>query len=99
MREIVAVNFYIDVCAEQRADGLDHMMEQLKGSGTMVVADTGDFEAIAAFKPRDATTNPSLILAAAKMPQYSSIVDKCVADAKTGATMEEQVRPSRDETR
>ena len=74
-------------------------LEQLKGSGTMVVADTGDFEAIAAFKPRDATTNPSLILAAAKMPQYSSIVDKCVADAKTGATMEEQVRPSRDEMR
>jgi len=71
-------------------------LEQLKGSGTMVVADTGDFEAIAAFKPRDATTNPSLILAAAKMPQYSSIVDKCVADAKTGATMEEQVEIAMD---
>ena len=67
-------------------------LEQLKGSGTMVVADTGDFEAISAFKPRDATTNPSLILAAAKMPQYSSIVEKCVAEAKTGSTMAEQVR-------
>ena len=67
-------------------------LEQLKGSGTMVVADTGDFEAISAFKPRDATTNPSLILAAAKMPQYSAIVEKCVAEAKTGATMAEQVR-------
>ena len=33
-------------------------LEQLKASGTMVVADTGDFEAISAFKPRDATTNP-----------------------------------------
>jgi len=66
-------------------------LEQLKASGTMVVADTGDFEAISAFKPRDATTNPSLILAAAKMPQYSSIVDKAIADAKSGATMEEQV--------
>jgi len=62
----------------------------------MVVADTGDFEAISAFKPRDATTNPSLILAAAKMPQYSSIVDKCVAEAKTGATMEEQVEIAMD---
>merc|ERR1712241_1468872 len=71
-------------------------LEQLKGSGTMVVADTGDFEAISAFKPRDATTNPSLILAAAKMPQYSSIVDKCVAEAKTGATMEEQVEIAMD---
>ena len=66
-------------------------LEQLKASGTMVVADTGDFEAISAFKPRDATTNPSLILAAAKMPQYSSLVDKAIADAKSGATMEEQV--------
>merc|ERR1712020_705635 len=45
---------------------------------------------------RDATTNPSLILAAAKMPQYSSIVDKCVADAKSGATMEEQVEIAMD---
>merc|ERR1711874_206617 len=45
---------------------------------------------------RDATTNPSLILAAAKMPQYSSIVDKCVAEAKTGATMEEQVEIAMD---
>ena len=67
-------------------------LEQLKASGTMVVADTGDFEAISAFKPRDATTNPSLILAAAKMPQYSSLVDKAIADAKSGATMEEQVK-------
>merc|ERR1739848_794512 len=71
-------------------------LEQLKGSGTMVVADTGDFEAISAFKPRDATTNPSLILTAAKMPQYSSIVDKCVADGKSGATMEEQVEIAMD---
>ena len=70
-------------------------LEQLKGSGTMVVADTGDFEAISAFKPRDATTNPSLILAAAKMPQYSAIVEKCVAEAKSGATMAEQVRGER----
>lgn len=71
-------------------------LEQLKASGTMVVADTGDFEAISAFKPRDATTNPSLILAAAKMPQYSSIVDKAIADAKSGATMEEQVEIAMD---
>ena len=40
---------------------------------------------------RDATTNPSLILAAAKMPQYSEIVDKAISEAKTGATLDEQV--------
>jgi len=66
-------------------------LEQLKASGTVVVADTGDFEAIAKFQPRDATTNPSLILAAAKMPQYSALVDAAIAAARAGATKEEQV--------
>jgi len=71
-------------------------LEQLKACGTLVVADTGDFEAIAKFKPRDATTNPSLILAAAKMPQYSNIVDKAISEAKSGATIQEQVEIAMD---
>jgi len=71
-------------------------LEQLKASGTLVVADTGDFEAIAKFKPRDATTNPSLILAAAKMPQYSGIVDSAISAAKAGATQGEQVEIAMD---
>lgn len=71
-------------------------LEQLKASGTLVVADTGDFEAIAKFKPRDATTNPSLILAAAKMPQYSQVVDQAIQAAKSGATIEEQVEIAMD---
>lgn len=71
-------------------------LEQLKSSGTLVVADTGDFEAIAKFKPRDATTNPSLILAAAKMPQYKSVVDAAIAEAKAGATLDEQVEIAMD---
>ena len=48
---------------------------------TKVVADTGDFESMRAFKPQDATTNPSLILAAATKPQYAAIVDQAVAGA------------------
>jgi len=71
-------------------------LEQLKAAGTLVVADTGDFEAISKFKPRDATTNPSLILAAAKMPQYSEIVDAAIASAKAGATLEEQIEIAMD---
>jgi len=71
-------------------------LEQLKSSGTLVVADTGDFETIAKFKPRDATTNPSLILAAAKMPQYKSVVDAAIAEAKAGATLDEQVEIAMD---
>lgn len=42
---------------------------------TTVVADTGDFEAIAAYKPQDATTNPSLLFQAAQKPQYEHLVD------------------------
>ena len=51
-----------------------NLLEQLKEM-TVVVADTGDIQAIETFKPRDATTNPSLITAAAQMPQYQIIVD------------------------
>ena len=43
-------------------------LEQLKEM-TVVVADTGDFASIQKFRPRDATTNPSLIASAAAMPQ------------------------------
>jgi transaldolase len=56
-------------------------LDQLK-QHTVVVADTGDFESMKAYKPQDATTNPSLILAAAQKPEYRSLVDKGVADMK-----------------
>ena len=49
---------------------------------TTVVADSGDIEAIAKFKPQDATTNPSLLLKAAQMPQYRSLVDEALAHAE-----------------
>lgn len=53
-------------------------LDQLR-KHTVVVADTGDFDSINKFKPTDATTNPSLILAAASMPQYAHLIDKAVA--------------------
>jgi transaldolase len=49
---------------------------------TVVVADTGDIKSIQKFKPRDATTNPSLITAAAQMPEYADIVDGALSWAK-----------------
>jgi transaldolase len=49
---------------------------------TTVVADTGDIDAIEQARPQDATTNPSLLAAAAQMPQYSKIVDDTLLDAK-----------------
>src|SRR6202050_1141215 len=45
---------------------------------TTVVADTGDFEAIAAHKPQDATTNPSLLFQAAQKPHYQHLVDEAL---------------------
>jgi transaldolase len=54
-------------------------LEQLKQI-TTVVADTGDFEAIARVKPQDATTNPSLLLKAASIPAYAKLLDECVKD-------------------
>ncbi len=52
---------------------------------TVIVADTGDFNAIREFKPRDATTNPSLITKAAKMPEYDSVVDGALSQAREQA--------------
>ena len=58
-----------------------NLLEQLR-EVTVVVADTGDIQAIETFKPRDATTNPSLITAAAQMPQYQGIVDDTLKAAR-----------------
>jgi len=57
-----------------------NLLEQLR-QYTVVVADTGDMEAMEKFHPQDATTNPSLITAAAQMPQYQPIVDGVLMDA------------------
>jgi transaldolase len=58
-----------------------NLLEQLR-SYTTVVSDTGDFEAIKEFRPTDATTNPSLIAAAAQMPQYQELVDEVLKQAR-----------------
>jgi transaldolase len=52
---------------------------------TVVVSDTGDINAIRKFKPRDSTTNPSLIMAAAQMPEYAPLVDEALGWAKKQA--------------
>jgi transaldolase len=56
-------------------------LEQLK-KFTVVVADTGDFESIKEFKPRDATTNPSLIYAATQQEKYFHLLDEVLAERK-----------------
>ena len=60
------------------------LLDQLK-SMTVVVADTGDIKSIRKFTPRDATTNPSLITAAAQMPEYAEVVDGALSWAEKQA--------------
>lgn len=57
---------------------MTNKLTQLKAM-TDVVADTGDIEAIRRFQPQDATTNPSLLLKAAALPQYQTMISEVVA--------------------
>ncbi|XP_020300776.1 probable transaldolase [Pseudomyrmex gracilis] len=71
-------------------------LSQLKDL-TTVVADTGDFEAMEQFNPTDATTNPSLILAAANQKKYSQLIGKAAEIGKKAAsTLAEQVSEAYD---
>ena len=76
------------------------LLEQLS-SMTVVVADTGDLEAIRKFTPRDATTNPSLILAAAQIPAYQILIDEALRSSRKligpNAPVEDVVHEALDE--
>src|SRR6266513_6431960 len=68
--------------ADQEKTGTKlNQLEQLR-KFTIVVADTGDFQSIKEFKPRDATTNPSLIYAATQKEQYFHLLDEVLAERK-----------------
>ena len=60
-------------------------LESLR-SQSLVVADTGDIEAVARWKPQDATTNPSLLLTSAEDPRFRHLVDQAINDAKGQTT-------------
>ena len=67
------------------------VLEQIK-EHTVIVADTGDFDSIRQYEPRDATTNPSLILKAAKQAEYSELVEDVVNKARQeGVSQVEEV--------
>jgi transaldolase len=72
-------------------------LDQLKQTGTVVVSDSGDFETISVYKPQDATTNPSLILAAANKPQYARLIDAAVQFGKSkGGDLDKQANHAMD---
>lgn len=63
---------------------MSDLLSQLK-QHSIVVADTGDFAAMRKYQPRDATTNPSLLLKAATMPEYADLVARAARDARAEA--------------
>ena len=67
-----------------------NQLDQLK-QWTTVVADTGDFQAMDEYKPQDATTNPSLILAATKDEKYQYLVQQAVDELKESGLPEDQL--------
>ncbi len=67
-----------------------NQLDQLK-QFTTVVADTGDFASMKEYAPRDATTNPSLILKAAALPAYAHLLDQAVKDAGVTASTEQVI--------
>ncbi|KAK7952349.1 Transaldolase [Apiospora aurea] len=76
---------------------MSNSLDQLKATGTVVVCDSGDFATIDKYKPQDATTNPSLILAASKKAEYAKLIDNAVAYAKQkGGSVDEQVDDALD---
>lgn len=76
---------------------MSNALDALKATGTVVVSDSGDFESIGAYKPQDATTNPSLILAASKLPAYQKVIDAAVKFGKGKSNdLEEQAENAMD---
>src|ERR1700712_4183025 len=63
-----------------RSQPIMSLLDSLKKS-TTVVADTGDIESIARYKPQDATTNPSLLFQAAQKSQYGHLVEQALSEA------------------
>jgi transaldolase len=79
------------VTEEKKTETKLNQLDQLK-KFTKVVADTADFESIKAFKPEDATTNPSLVYAATQKQQYAHLLDEVLADRrKSGLSGHEQI--------
>src|SRR5688572_7902381 len=62
---------------------MNTLLSQLK-EYSIIVADTGDFESIRKYQPRDATTNPTLLQKAAEMPEYAELVRRVLTETKRG---------------
>ncbi len=68
---------------------MNDLLSQLKQL-SLIVADTGDFQSIRKYQPRDATTNPSLLLKAAQMPEYGDLLEKVLSESRHGSLTTKQ---------
>jgi transaldolase len=68
------------------------LLSQLK-QHSLIVADTGDFESIRKYQPRDATTNPTLLLKASQMPEYREVLDRVLAETKQSSLSRKEAVP------
>ena len=73
-----------------KAPGGLSQLDQLKRF-TKVVADTGDFGTLKEYSPQDATTNPTLILKASQMPEYTYVIDKAIAEGRQGGRSSDEL--------
>jgi transaldolase len=69
---------------------MNDLLSQLKAHST-IVADTGDFASLRKYQPRDATTNPTLLLKAAEMPEYSELVARVLAESRQASAPASQI--------
>ncbi|KAG6846622.1 hypothetical protein H0H93_012796, partial [Arthromyces matolae] len=84
-------------CFSSTSTTMTTSLDHLKQTGTVVVSDSGDFASIDVYKPQDATTNPSLILAAAGKAGYAKLIDVAVDFAKQkGGDLETQTNNALD---
>src|SRR5687767_11788756 len=63
---------------------MTNLLSQLK-QYSVIVADTGDFESIRKYQPRDATTNPTLLQKAAEMPEYAELLHRVLREVKSSS--------------
>src|SRR5439155_9181921 len=91
MKQKVIMNTTMEMPPKAAATS-SSQLDQLK-TFTKVVADTGDFGTLKEFAPQDATTNPTLILKAAQMPEYSYILEKAITEGrKSGLAGQAQIQ-------
>ena len=95
---LLTINIPFCSTVEETVIIMTSSLDQLKGTGTTVVCDSGDFATIDKYNAQDATTNPSLILAASKKEEYAKLMGVAVEYGKEHVSLPKSngSRPAND---